>query len=103
MRSLQLQRPFINPRFELRPRLYLFDDCFSALDAATDARLRGALRVQAHDAAVVIVSQRASAVMHADQIIVLRRGRIVERGDHATLLARGGEYAALWRRQTRET
>ncbi|HEX4060374.1 MAG TPA: ABC transporter ATP-binding protein [Streptosporangiaceae bacterium] len=69
------------------PRLYLFDDCFSALDAVTDARLRGALRAQARDAAVVIVSQRASAVMHADQIIVLDAGSIAGAGTHEELLA----------------
>jgi len=49
-----------------------------------------------------VIAHRLSTIVDADQILVLRRGRIVERGDHATLLAHGAEYAALWRRQTRE-
>ena len=70
-----------------RPRLYLFDDCFSALDAATDARLRGALRAETRDAAVVIVAQRVSTIMHADQIIVLDAGQVAGIGTHEQLLA----------------
>ena len=50
----------------------------------------------------LVIAHRLSTIADADQILVLRRGRIVERGDHADLLAKGGEYAALWRRQTRE-
>lgn len=77
------------------PRLYLFDDCFSALDAATDARLRGALREETQDAAVVIVAQRVSTIMHADQIIVLDTGRIVGIGPHEQLLAACGPYQEI--------
>ena len=51
----------------------------------------------------LVIAHRLSTIVDADQILVLRRGRIVERGTHADLLARPGEYAALWRRQTRET
>jgi ATP-binding cassette, subfamily B, heavy metal transporter len=50
----------------------------------------------------LVIAHRLSTIVDADQIVVLRRGRIVERGDHQTLLANAGEYAALWRRQTRE-
>lgn len=69
-----------------RPRLYLFDDCFSALDAGTDAKLRAALKAETHDAAVVIVAQRVSTVMHADQIIVLGEGRVAGMGAHKDLM-----------------
>lgn len=70
----QRQRLSIARALVRRPWLYLFDDCFSALDAATDARLRAALRRSTADAAVLIVAQRVSTIMHADQIIVLDPG-----------------------------
>jgi len=78
---LSIARALVKP-----PRLYLFDDCFSALDAATDAQLRAALKVETADAAVVIVAQRVSTVMHADQIIVLDEGRIAGMGTHQELM-----------------
>ena len=70
-----------------RPEIYVFDDAFSALDVATDARLRAALKPQTTQAAVLIVAQRVSTIRQADQIIVLDGGRIVGIGDHPTLLA----------------
>jgi ABC-type multidrug transport system fused ATPase/permease subunit len=70
-----------------RPRLFLFDDCFSALDAATDTRLRAALKAGTRDAAVVIVAQRVSTIMDADEIVVLDGGRITGTGTHRELLA----------------
>ena len=60
--------------------MFLFDDCFSALDAATDARLRGCDQSGDSDAVVVIVAQRVSTIMHADRIIVLDEGEIVGMG-----------------------
>ena len=83
----QRQRLSIARALVKRPRLYLFDDCFSALDAATDARLRAALKPATRDAAVVIVAQRVSTIMHADQIIVLDDGRVAGHGGHQELLA----------------
>ncbi|GLY16552.1 multidrug ABC transporter ATP-binding protein [Kineosporia sp. NBRC 101677] len=83
----QRQRLAIARALVRRPRLYLFDDCFSALDAATDARLRAALRAGTTDATVVIVAQRASTIMQADQIIVLDNGRVDGIGTHDELLA----------------
>ncbi len=83
----QRQRLAIARALVKRPRIYLFDDCFSALDAATDARLRAALIDETADATVVIVAQRVSTVMHADRIVVLDDGRIVGVGTHHHLLA----------------
>jgi ATP-binding cassette subfamily B multidrug efflux pump len=64
----------------------LLDDCFSALDAATDARLRAALRPATLDATVLLIAQRVSTIMQADQIIVLDEGRIVGIGTHQELV-----------------
>ena len=91
----QRQRLSIARALVKQPRLYLFDDCFSALDAATDARLRAALRLATRDAAVVIVAQRVSTIMHADRIIVLDGGRIVGMGTHAELLASCDPYREI--------
>ncbi len=78
-----------------RPRLYLFDDCFSALDAATDARLRAALRAETEGATVIIVAQRIVTIKHADQIIVLDAGRITGIGTHDELLADCSAYREM--------
>jgi ATP-binding cassette subfamily B protein len=82
----QRQRLSIARALVRRPSLYLFDDCFSALDAGTDAQLRAALKAATREAAVVIVAQRVSTVMHADRIIVLDEGRIAGTGTHAELM-----------------
>jgi len=91
----QRQRLSIARALVKQPRLYLFDDCFSAVDAATDARLRAALRLATRDAAVVIVAQRVSTIMHADRIIVLDRGRIAGRGTHSELLVSCDPYREI--------
>ena len=91
----QRQRLSIARSLVKRPAVYLFDDCFSALDAATDARLRAALRSETAAATVLIVAQRVSTIMHADQIFVLEDGRIVGRGSHAELLAECAEYREI--------
>ena len=91
----QRQRLSIARALVKQPSVYLFDDCFSALDAATDARLREALRTGTRDASVVIVAQRVSTIMHADQIIVLDDGHVVGLGSHAALLVECGEYRAI--------
>ena len=69
-----------------RPEVYLFDDSFSAVDLATDARLRAALAPVTRDATVIIVAQRVSTIRDADLILVVDDGRIVGRGTHASLL-----------------
>lgn len=83
----QRQRLAIARALARRPRVYLFDDSFSALDYGTDARLRASLVRETTHAAVVIVAQRVSTVLHADQIVVLDAGRVVGTGRHEELLA----------------
>jgi ATP-binding cassette, subfamily B, multidrug efflux pump len=83
----QRQRLAIARALVKRPRVYLFDDCFSALDAGTDARLRAALKKPTRDAAVLVISQRVSTIMRADQIVVLEDGAVVGRGTHDELIA----------------
>ena len=75
-----------------RPELYIFDDSFSSLDTATDARLRQALRQHTAGATLVIIAQRVSSIVDADQILVLDGGRIVAHGTHAELLETSETY-----------
>ncbi|MGZ4536873.1 MAG: ATP-binding cassette domain-containing protein, partial [Nocardioidaceae bacterium] len=82
----QRQRLAIARALVRRPEIFLFDDSFSALDLGTDARLRAALRPITADAAVVIVAQRVSTIVDADQILVLEDGEVVGRGRHEELL-----------------
>jgi ABC-type multidrug transport system fused ATPase/permease subunit len=91
----QRQRLSIARALVMRRRLYLFDDCFSALDASTDARLRAALRAEIRDATVVIVAARVSTIMDADQIIVLEAGEVAGIGSHEQLLASCGPYQEI--------
>ena len=91
----QRQRLAIARALAKRPAIYLFDDCFSALDAGTDARLRAALRPETREATVVIVAQRVSTIMHADRIIVLDDGRVVGIGNHNELMASCEPYREI--------
>jgi len=91
----QRQRLSIARALVKRPRLYLFDDCFAALDAATDARLRASLRTEMIDETVVIVSQRVSTIIDADLIVVLDNGRVVGTGSHRELLATCDSYREI--------
>lgn len=91
----QRQRLCIARALVKRADAYLFDDCFSALDAATDARLRRALATGVGAAAVVIVAQRVSTIIDADQIIVLDEGRIVGTGTHSQLVATSTTYREI--------
>ncbi|GED96121.1 ABC transporter ATP-binding protein [Gordonia crocea] len=91
----QRQRLAIARALVRRPSVYLFDDAFSALDVATDARLRAALAPATRDSTVIIVAQRISTIANADQIIVLNRGRVVGRGRHADLLETCETYAEI--------
>ncbi len=97
----QRQRLAIARALVRRPDVYLFDDSFSALDVATDARLRAALLPETADAVVLIVGQRVATVQDADQIVVLEDGRIVGLGTHAELLAGCPTYAEIVSSQLR--
>src|SRR6202012_2726746 len=83
------------------PRLLVLDEATSSLDSATEAAIQATLRKVRAGRTTLVVAHRLSTIVDADQILVIRRGRIVERGDHTSLLGHAGEYAALWRRQTR--
>lgn len=91
----QRQRLAIARALVKRPDIYVFDDSFSALDVATDARLRAALAAETKDAAVLIVAQRVSTIRTADHIIVLEDGEIVGYGTHDELLAGNATYAEI--------
>jgi ATP-binding cassette subfamily B protein len=91
----QRQRLAIARALVKKPQIYVFDDSFSALDVATDARLRAALAGETEAASVLIVAQRVSTIRHADQIIVLDDGRIVGKGTHAELMATCPTYAEI--------
>jgi ATP-binding cassette subfamily B protein len=91
----QRQRLCIARALVKRPRLYLFDDCFSALDTATEARLRAALGAAAEGATTVIVAQRIATIQHADQIIVLDAGSVTGIGTHEELLAGCATYREM--------
>jgi len=82
------------------PTLLVFDDATSAVDAATEHRVRGALQDATRDKGTIIIAHRLSSLMHADEIIVLDQGEIVERGTHAELLRLGKRYAALYKLQS---
>lgn len=91
----QRQRLAIARALVRKPRIYVFDDSFSALDIATDARLRAALRPVTRDAAVIIVAQRVSTIRDADQIVVLEDGRMAGIGTHEQLLRDCPEYQEI--------
>jgi ATP-binding cassette subfamily B protein len=91
----QRQRLCIARALVAQPEIYLFDDSFSALDLGTDARLRAALRPHTAAATVVIVAQRVSTIVDADQILVLEDGELVGRGTHEELLAGCTTYAEI--------
>jgi ATP-binding cassette subfamily B protein len=91
----QRQRLAIARALVRRPEIYLFDDSFSALDLGTDARLRAALKPVTADAAVLIVAQRVSTIVDADQIIVLEDGGVVGMGRHEELLVSCPTYAEI--------
>lgn len=91
----QRQRLCIARALVAAPLVYLFDDSFSALDAATDARLRAALHEKTADKTVIVVAQRISTIMNADQILVVENGKIRSRGTHSELLKNSPTYQEI--------
>ena len=95
----QKQRLSIARAIAKDPKIYLFDDSFSALDYKTDVTLRRTLKEETDNATVIIVAQRISTVLHANQILVLDDGRLVGKGTHAQLMATCPEYQEIARSQ----
>jgi ABC-type multidrug transport system fused ATPase/permease subunit len=91
----QRQRLAIARTLVHKPGIYLFDDSFSALDYATDARLRAALSAETKDATVIIVAQRVATIRNANRIIVLDHGRVAGTGTHAELMASSETYREI--------
>jgi len=97
----QRQRLSIARALVREPHILLFDDSFSALDTATDARLRAALGREVAGATVIVVAQRVSSIMDADIILVMEDGRIIDRGTHAELLESSETYQEIVSTQLR--
>lgn len=83
------------------PHVLILDEATSALDSRTEAAIQATLRRARTGRTTLVVAHRLSTIADADEILVLKGGRIVERGTHEALVAAGGEYAALWKKQTR--
>ncbi len=81
------------------PPILLLDEATSALDTHTEREIQNALKAVSRNRTTLVIAHRLSTVVDADEIIVLDHGQIVERGNHAALLAKGGAYAAMWNKQ----
>ncbi len=99
----QRQRLSIARSLVLKPAVMVFDDSTAAIDAGTEHRIRSAMRRYAGDRVTLVISHRLSSLLHADTILFLEGGKIIEQGSHEELLARGGRYRALYDLQTRPT
>ena len=92
----QKQRTAIAQTLIRRCPVMIFDDSLSAVDAETDARIRASLRKDTEGATVILIAHRITTLMHADQIIVMEKGRVREKGTHEELLAAGGIYRRIY-------
>ncbi|WP_072345936.1 ABC transporter ATP-binding protein [Devosia enhydra] len=97
----QRQRLTIARALVLRPSVLVFDDSTAAIDAGTEFRIRSAIKRFAKDRVTLVISHRLGALMHADQILFIENGEVLERGTHDELLALGGRYRALYDLQVR--
>ena len=97
----QRQRLSIARAVMLKPAVMVFDDSTAAIDAATEQRIRSAMQRYASERVTIIVAHRLSSLMHADRILFIEEGRVVEQGTHAQLLAQNGRYRALYDLQIR--
>ena len=91
----QRQRLSIARALMLKPAVMIFDDSTAAIDAGTEQRIRAALKHYSRDRVTIIIAHRLGSLMHADRILFLEDGAVVESGTHAELLALGGRYRAL--------
>ncbi|KAB2580447.1 Heavy metal tolerance protein [Lasiodiplodia theobromae] len=96
----ELQRLAIARVFLKDPRIVLLDEATSAIDSGTEARIQEAFRRLSAGRTTFVIAHRLSTIMHADLILVVDNGRIVERGSHAELLKKGGKYQELWSKQS---
>ncbi|ODT83235.1 MAG: multidrug ABC transporter [Pelagibacterium sp. SCN 64-44] len=99
----QRQRLSIARSLVLKPAVMVFDDSTAAIDAGTEHRIRSAIRRYAANRVTIVISHRLSSLLHADRILFLENGRILEQGTHEELLALNGRYRALYDLQTRPT
>ncbi|KAI0392797.1 putative transport protein [Xylariaceae sp. FL0594] len=97
------QRVAMARAFLKTPRILLLDEATSSLDSATERLIQKSLEEVARDKTTITIAHRLSTITKADQIIVLEKGQIVEKGNHVELLARNGIYAQMWRKQTQTT
>jgi ATP-binding cassette subfamily B protein len=95
----QKQRAAIARALAKSPKIVVLDDCLSAVDTRTEDRILRALKKETLGVTTIVIAQRISTVAHADEILVLEAGRIIERGTDESLRASGGVYADLARRQ----
>ena len=93
------QRVAISRTMLKNPKILLFDEATSALDSHTEKEIQASLREVSADRTTLVIAHRLSTVIHADEIIVLDAGSISERGSHRALLAKNGQYAAMWAKQ----
>ena len=84
------------------PPILILDEATSALDTPTEREIQAELKRLGQNRTVLMIAHRLSTVVDADEIVVLDRGQVVERGTHSQLLAKGGQYAEMWVRQERE-
>jgi len=98
----QAQRISIARSFIKDSEIYLFDDCFSSLDSDTEDRILKNLKNNFQDKTLIIISHRVSCVKHADNIIVLDKGKIIQNGSHNELLKKEGHYRDLYHKQNSE-
>lgn len=85
-----------------KPELLILDDALSAVDAKTETAILDALKTTRENKTTIIAAHRLSSVMHANEIVVLENGRIIERGTHDELLNQNGWYAEMWAKQELE-
>ena len=99
----QRQRLTIARSLVLKAKIMVFDDSVAAIDAATEQKIRDAIARTSKDRATIIIAHRLNSLMHADKILFIENGKVVEQGTHAELLALGGRYRALYDLQVRPT
>ena len=99
----QKQRLSIARALIRKPKFMLLDDCLSAVDTKTEEHILNNIKKQSQNNTCIIISHRISSIKHADQIILLKQGEILEQGDHNTLVNNNGEYNRIFKKQLAES